>query len=482
MAKSKAKPQTRNCQVLVIGGGPGGYPAAIRAGQLGLDTVIVEAERLGGTCLIRGCIPSKAVIHAAGQVEAMREAAGKGGAMGITLSAAPDVDMAKLTDWKAGIVDKLSSGVDGLLKAAKVEAISGWATFTGAKTCTVKTKNGELIIKAENVILATGSEEAELPFMKFDGETVISSTDALNLTELPEHLAVVGAGYIGLELGIAFAKLGSKVTFVEAAKAILPSYDKDLTRPVAGWLKAKGVALHLGAKAKGSATKAGKTSLKYEDADGKAKTVRADKILVAVGRKPVTKGWGLETMAVDMDGPFIKIDDQCATSMRGVYAIGDVTGEPMLAHRATTQGEIVAEIIAGMKRKFDPNAIAAVCFTEPEIVGAGLTPDEAKAKGEDVIIGKFPLAASGKALSMNTGADRGFVRITARKSDHVVLGLHAVGAHVAELSGEFALALEMGALLEDIAGTIHVHPTLSEATHEAALTALGHPIHILAPK
>ena len=482
MAKAKTQSRIRNCQVLVIGGGPGGYPAAIRAGQLGLDTVIVEAGRLGGTCLIRGCIPSKAVIHAAGQMQAMREAASKGGAMGITLGAGPDLDMARLADWKAGIVDKLSSGVSGLLKAAKVEVVSGWATFSDAKTCSVETDAGPVIIKADNVILATGSEVAELPFLKFDGKTVISSTDALDLTELPEHLAVVGAGYIGLELGIAFAKLGSKVTFVEAEKAILPSYDRELTRPVASWLKANGVGLHLGARAKGVVTRSGKSSLKYEDADGKAKTVRADRILVAVGRKPVTQGWGLETMAVDMDGPFIRIDDQCATSMRGVYAIGDVTGEPMLAHRATTQGEIVAEIIAGHKRRFNPNAIAAVCFTEPEIVGVGLTPAEAKAEGEEIIIGKFPLAASGKALSMNAGADKGFVRITARKSDQLVLGIHAVGAHVAELSGEFALALEMGAVLEDIAGTIHVHPTLTEATHEAALAGLGHPIHIAAPR
>ena len=471
----------RTCHTLVVGGGPGGYPAAIRAGQLGLDTILVEADRLGGTCLIRGCIPSKAVIHAASKLDEMRaHANGGAGAMGITLKSEPSLDMAQLRTWKDSIVDKLSGGVAGLLKAAKVEHIAGWATFTTAKTCTVETKDGPVEITAENVILATGSEETELPFLPFDGETVISSTGALDLTEVPDNLAVIGAGYIGLELGIAFAKLGANVTVVEMADQILPGFDKELARPVAAWLRANGVTTHLGAKATGKGTSKGQTVLKFEDADGKARTTRADTILVAVGRSPRTEGWGREAMGLDMDGPFIKVDDRCASPMRGVYAIGDVTGEPMLAHRATAQGEMVAELIAGHKRRFNPNAIAAVCFTEPEIVAVGLSPDEAKAAGEDVIVGKFPWAASGRALSMEAGDSKGFVRITARKSDHVVLGIHAVGAHVAELSGEFALAIEMGAVLEDIAHTIHVHPTLTEATNEAALAALGHPIHIAA--
>ena len=471
----------KTCDVLVIGGGPGGYPAAIRAGQLGLKTILVEAGRLGGTCLIRGCIPSKAIIHAASKMEEMRHhAGGEAGAMGITLKSGPSLDMAGLRAWKDGIVDRLSGGVAGLLKAAKVEHVQGWATFSTAKTCTVETEDGAVEITAENVILANGSEETELPFLPFDGETVISSTGALDLTELPEHLAVVGAGYIGLELGIAFAKLGSKVTFVEMGPSILPSYDKELTRPVSAWLKEHGVEVHLNAKATGKGTKSGDSVLKFEDSGGKARTVRADKILVAVGRRPRTQGWGLENMAVDMAGPFIRVNDRCETAMRGVYAIGDITGEPMLAHRATAMGEAAAEIIAGTKRKFDPRAIAAVCFTEPELVGVGLTPDEAKAAGEEVITGNFPMAASGRALAMDAADSKGFVRITARASDHVVLGIHAVGAHVAELAGEFALAIEMGAVLEDIAGTVHVHPTLGETVMETALAALGHPIHIAA--
>ena len=470
--------KSRTCQVLVVGGGPGGYPAAIRAGQLGLDTIIVDKHGLGGTCLNRGCIPSKAFIHAASKYDEMVHTAEKSD-MGISVSE-PKLDMNGLTGWKDGIVDKLTKGVGQLLKAAKVEAISGWATFQNAKTCTVQTEDGDTIeITADTVILATGSKEVELPFLKFGGN-VLASTEALDLTELPRDLVVVGAGYIGLELGIAFRKMGSNVSVVEAADSILPSYDKELIRPVQMWLKKNKVALHTGCKAKGAVEENGQTFLEYEDGKGETKRIKADKILVAVGRKPVTEGFGLENMGLDMEGAFVKVDDQCRTAMRGVYAIGDLVGEPLLAHKATAQGELVAEVIAGHKRRFDPVSIAAVCFTEPELVGVGLSPDEAKADGHEVIVGKFPLAASGRALTMEGGADGGFMRVTARESDHVVLGIHAVGKHVSELSGEFALAVEMGARLEDISGSIHVHPTLTEGFAESALAALGHPIHVSA--
>ena len=472
----------RNCQLLIVGGGPGGYPAAIRAGQLGLDVVIVDRDGLGGTCLNRGCIPSKAIIHAAGKFQDMGEHAG-GDALGISLASAPTLDMGKLKGWKDGIVTKLTGGVAQLLKAAGAEHISGWAKFNGAKTCVVDLEDGSQIeINAENVVIATGSVEVELPFLPF-GDTVIGSTQALDLTELPQKLVVVGAGYIGLELGIAMRKLGSEVTFIEAAPAILPIYDKEITRPITMWLKKHKVDVNLSCKAKGVVTEGKKTFLEYEDAKGTAQRIEADKILVAVGRKACLEGWGVETMGLELvDGRFIKVDDQCRTGMRGVWAIGDVIGEPLLAHKATAQGEMVAELVAGHRRVFDPVSIAAVCFTEPEIVGVGLTPDEAKARGEDIITGKFPLAASGRYLSMEAGSDGGFVRVTARESDHVILGIHAVGTHVSELSGEFALAIEMGARLEDIAGTIHVHPTLTEGFAESVLTALGHPIHISAPK
>jgi len=262
---------------------------------------------------------------------------------------------------------------------------------------------------------------------------------------------VIGAGYIGLELGIAYRKLGSEVTFIEALDQILPIYDSEMTRPISMWLRKHKVAVNLGAKAKGATTKGKTTTVEYTDSDGKDHKIKADKVLVTVGRKPNTKGWGLSKMAVDMEGPFVKVDKQCRTSMKNVWAIGDIIGEPMLAHKASAQGEMVAEIIAGHRLAFEPVSIAAVCFTDPEIVGVGLTPDEAKAEGIDVVVGKFPFAASGRALAMDAGSDGGFVRITARSDNHVIVGIHAVGSHVSELSGEFALAIEMGSRLEDVA-------------------------------
>ncbi len=470
--------QTLTPDVLVVGGGPGGYPAAIRAGQLGLDTVLVEADRLGGTCLIRGCIPSKAVIHAASEYSHMAKAATLASPMGISLSAPPNLDYAAMTGWKDGIVDNLSNGVAGLLKAAKVKTINGWAKFSNAKTCTVSTPDGEILIQPKNVILACGSHETEIPGFEFDGDRILSSRHVLDLTDLPTSIGIIGAGYIGLELGFALSKLGSAVTFIEAAKNILPGYDAELTRPVASSLKQHDIELLLGAKAKSVESFSNGVDLKIETAEGEQQTLSFDKVLVAVGRKPAIEGWGVETMGIDMDSRFIKVDDRCQTSMSGVFAIGDLVGEPMLAHKATAQGECVAEIISGKKRRFAPVAIPSVCFTDPEIVSVGLSPEQAKREHGDVMISKFPFAASGRAMAMDASDSKGFVRIIARQNDHVVLGIQAVGAHVAELSGEFVLALEMGAVLEDLAQTIHAHPTLSEAGAEAALAALGHPIHI----
>ncbi len=285
---------------------------------------------------------------------------------------------------------------------------------------------------------------------------------------------VAGGGYIGLELGIAFRKLGIDVTIVEAQERILPIYDDKLVEPVRRWLERNGVKLHLGARMLG--LDAAGTGVDVETKSGEALTLPADKILVTVGRRPLTEGWGLEEMAVPMDGKFVRVDERCATSMKNVWAIGDLVGEPMLAHKASAQGEVVAEIIAGHRRRFDPVAIPAICFTEPEIVSVGLLPEAAQ--GQEVIVATFPFQANGRALSMDAGRDGGFVRVVARKSDHRVLGVQAVGQHISELAGEFTHALEMGAVLEDIAGTVHAHPTLSEAFHEAPLKGLGHAIHM----
>ncbi len=475
--------ESRKCQGLVVGAGPGGYVAGIRAAQLGLETIVVEGDKAGGTCLIRGCIPSKAIIHAAERFESLRQHSEEGGHMGLSVDGIPEVDMVALVSWKDTIVDRLKKGVEGRLNAAGAELISGWASFDGPKSCIVDTAEGKLHIEAENVILATGSSHIDLPFMPCDEEFVLSSTGALDLSKLPKSAAIVGGGYIGLELGCALAKLGTEVTVVEGLTSILAIMDKEIRRPLEIWLKKHGVKVHTEALARGAEVKGKGASRKVEltfEKDGAEQKVKVDKVLVTVGRKPNTQGWGLENTGVRMDasGRFIRTDRQCRTSVPGVYAIGDVAGEPMLAHKASAEGEMVAEIIAGHKREFDKVAIPAIVFTEPEIVSVGLTPEEAQERGEEVLVGKFPLAANGRALSIEAEKTGGFIRVTARESDHVILGVQAVGSHVAELHAEFVLALEMGALLEDIAGTVHAHPTMAESFHEGVLKTLGHAIHI----
>ena len=474
--------ESRKCQVLVVGAGPGGYVAGIRSAQLGLDTVIVESDKAGGTCLIRGCIPSKAIIHAAERFENLRLHS-DGGHMGLSVTGEPEVDMRGLVSWKDSIVERLNKGVEGLLKAAGAELIRGWANFDGPKTCTVENDGEAIKIEAENVIIATGSSHIDLPFMPCDEEFILSSTGALDMDSLPKSIAIIGGGYIGLELGCALSKLGTEVTVVEGMETILAIMDKEIRRPLDIWLKKNNVTVHTESLAKGAEIKGKGASRKVEltfEKDGSEQTLKVDKVLVTVGRKPNTKGWGLENIGARLDGSgtFIRTDRQCRTSVPGVYAIGDVSGEPMLAHKASAEGEMVAEIIAGHKREFDKVAIPEIVFTEPEIVSVGLTPEEAKERGEEIIVGKFPLAANGRALSLEAEKTGGFIRVTARESDHVILGIQAVGSHIAELHSEFVLALEMGALLEDVAGTVHAHPTMSEAFHESVLKTLGHAIHI----
>ena len=341
-------------KVLVIGGGPGGYVAAIRSGQLGLDTVLVESGRLGGTCLTRGCIPSKALIHAAGLFEDMSLAASAEGRFGIRVAEKPVIDMTKTVAWKETVVDRLSKGVAGLLRKAKVRVVNGWATFSDAKTCTVETGDGRVSIKSENVILATGSRAVELPALPF-GDRVMSSTEALSLPEVPRQLVVVGAGYIGLELGIAYAKLGARVTIVEAQERILPLYDLQLTSPIDRWLKGHGVKIYAGAKALGLDG----DKLLIQTSEGESLRLSNDRVLVTVGRIPLTEGWGLEAMNLKRNDHFIAVDDRCATATAGVWAIGDVVGEPMLAQRRrpkgrwlprSSPGSVAASIRPGFQR------------------------------------------------------------------------------------------------------------------------------------
>ena len=466
--------QESTTEVVIIGGGPGGYVAAIRAGQLGLRTVLIERTALGGTCLNVGCIPSKALIHAA---DAFHTANRQRDTTPFGLSVGQvELDFARTVAWKDSIVNRLTGGVAGLLKRSGVSVISGAAEILDGKTIKVETADTTMRIRAKHLVLATGSVPQAVTTLPFGGN-VISSSELLALPERPRKLVVVGAGYIGLELGMAFAKLGSDVTVVEADERILPRWDAALTRPVVRRLEELRVSIITSAYAQGL-TRDGESLLIEQRGQG-PRELRADKILVAVGRTPCTEGFGLERLDLAMDGKFVAINDRSETSMSNVWAIGDLTGEPMLAHRAMAQGAMVAEIIAGQRRAFDATAVPSVCFTDPEVISVGRTPEEAKADGKadgyEIKVATFPFAANGRALTQMD--EEGFVRIVARASDHLVLGAQAVGAGVSELTSSLTLAIEMGAVLEDIAGTIGAHPTRSEAIHEAALGALGHGLH-----
>jgi dihydrolipoamide dehydrogenase len=458
--------------LLIIGGGPGGYVAGIKAGQLGIPTILVESANLGGTCLNIGCIPSKALIHAAEEFEKAGHYAGDS-PLGIS-AAAPSIDVTRTVGWKDGIVKRLTGGVGTLLKKNDVQVINGFARILDGKTVEVKAADGGLLrIRCEHLLLAAGSEAVELPFMPFGG-MVVSSTEALSPTSIPKQLVVVGAGYIGLELGTAYRKLGAEVTVVEAADRILPAYDAELTKPVGAALKRLGIDLRLETTVLG--LNASGDGVRVKQANGEEIVLSSDRVLVAVGRRPRAGGWGLESLQLDMNGRAVKIDDQCRTSMRNVWAIGDLAGEPMLAHRAMAQGEMVAEIISGKRRHFAPNAMPAVCFTDPEVVVVGMVPGEAQAAGIDAIVANFPFAANGRAMTIES--TDGFVRVVARRDNHLILGWQAVGRGVSELSTAFSHSIELGATLEDVGGTIHAHPTLGEAVQEAALRALGHALHI----
>lgn len=459
-----------DCKVLVIGAGPGGYVCAIRAGQLGLDTVIVDAAQLGGTCLNIGCIPSKALIHAGNEFEKAR-AFSTGNALGIT-SGPPSIDLAATMAWKDGIVARLTSGVGSLLKKAKVRHVTGRARFVDGKTVDVETAEGVCRIRAAHVVIATGSEPVELPQLPFGGK-VISSTGALSLSKVPETLVVVGGGYIGLEIGTAYRKLGAQVTVVELGSRILPQYDAALTKPVSDRLARLGVEVLTGASAEGLSQDGETLRVRVGE---EVREIEAEKILLTVGRNPVTAGWGLSELGLEMDGRFLHIDDRCRTSMREVYAIGDVTGEPMLAHRAMAQGVLAAEVIAGGNRRWDHGAIPAVCFVDPEIVSLGLSPAEAEGRGIAADVAMFPFVASGRAMTEDD--DAGLIRVVCRKKDGLLLGIQAVGSGISELSAAFSLAMEMGATAEDVAATIHAHPTRGESFQEAALRLLGRGLHV----
>jgi dihydrolipoamide dehydrogenase len=464
---------------VVIGAGPGGYPAAIRLGQLKVKTAIIEREYMGGVCLNVGCIPSKAVIHAAKMFEKMSHADD----LGISLPGKPTLDMKKLQTWKGGVVNKLTGGVRTLLKGNGVTIIDGTAKLEKSgpdgHRITVQTKTGTETIITKNIVLATGSRPFEIPGFKIDQKRIIDSTGALALDAVPPRMIVIGGGYIGLELGMVYAKFGSKVTVVEALPRVLASMDKDCVAVVERKLKKMGVEVMANTKAKSWEDKGDRAVLTVELQDGKTATIDADAILLSIGRRPNSENLGLEAagVAVDKRG-YVIADDHLRTNVAGIYAIGDLIGGMMLAHKATKEGEVVAEVIAGHKAAFDVRTIPAVVFTDPEIASTGLTEDEAKQKGHATLkVGKFPFAALGRALSVND--TEGFVKVIGDAKTGELLGLHIVGNGAGDLISEGSLAIEMGAVMDDLRLTVHPHPTLSEAVMEAAAAALGEAVHVI---
>ena len=464
--------------VCVIGAGPGGYVAAIRAAQFGLSVAVVEREYMGGVCLNVGCIPSKAMISAGHFLHRLQHEAKE---MGLNVPGEVSVDMKQMQKWKQGVCDRMAGGVEQLLKGNSVTVLRGEATFKSATELTVKGKDSDISqsVLATNFVIATGSRAVEIPGFKFDEETVLSSTGGLSLQSAPAKLVVIGGGYIGLEIGSFLAKFGSDVTIVEANKALLVGLaDPECVQVVARRLKKNGVKVLLEAKAKGWKKSVGGGEVTIER-DGKEEVLKADKILVTVGRKPNSEALGLKAIGVQVDERgFVRTNAQRRTAVPHIFAIGDVAGQPMLAHKASHEGVMVAEIIGGLNRAYDAKTVPAVIFVDPEIASAGWTEDECRANGHPALkIGKFPFAANGRAVSLME--TEGFVKVIADEKTNLVLGVHIVGPEASNLISEAALAIEMGARLEDLALTIHPHPTLGETMMEAAEAALGHAIHII---
>ena len=461
---------TKSYDAVVIGGGMGGYVCAIRLTQLGKKVALVEKGSLGGVCLNWGCIPSKALIAAANLVEEVRGAAARG------ITAEPKVDLARLKAFKDEVVKKLVGGVGLLTKGNGVEVLKGTAAFVGPGAVEVSGAGGTDRVEAQAFVVATGARPIEIPGFPFGGD-VWSAKEAVELSEVPARLVVIGGGIIGLELGTVYAKLGSKVTVVEALPQILTGVDGEAVRLVAKGLRQREVRVLTSAKAKGLGRKSGSLVLLAE-VEGKEEPIECDKVLVAVGFRPWTEGLGLEKAGVKL-GPkgFVEVNDRYQTSVPTIHAIGDLTGPPFLAHKAAKEGEIAAEVISGRKAARDWVAMPGAIFTDPEIGVAGMSEEEARAAGHDPITGKFAFGALGRAIAI--GHTEGFVKVIADRATKRLLGAVFAGPEASNLVAEGALALEMGATLEDVALTVHAHPTLPEAFQEACMAAMGEAIHAL---
>ena len=475
MAKSDA---SKGAKVTVIGGGPGGYAAAFAAADLGLDVTLVDRDpNPGGVCLYRGCIPSKALLHVARLLTEAREAT----EWGITFSE-PKIDLDKLRAAKDDVVNKMTGGLGQLCKARGVRFIQGEASFRDSTHIRVNRNDGtEEELQTDFSILATGSRPTPLPGLELQSRRILNSTTALEIEDAPKSLLVVGGGYIGLELGTVYAALGTKVTVVEMTDGLLPGCDRDLVKVLQQRLKQTIDDIRLGVKVTGISEKKSGLSVKLENAKGETSEESFDKVLVAIGRRPNSSGLGLKYTEVDVNPQgFVVTDAQCRTHDSHIYAIGDIAGEPMLAHKASHEGRVAAEAIAGHKTAFEPNCIPAVVFTDPEVAWAGLTENQAKEKGISVDVARFPWGASGRASTLHRSD--GVTKLLTDPETHQVVGVGIVGVGAGELIAEGALAIEMGASAQDLALTIHAHPTLSETMMESAEMIFGQSTHVYRPK
>jgi dihydrolipoamide dehydrogenase len=461
-------------EAIVIGGGPGGYVAAIRLGQLGVKTLCVEKEAMGGVCLNWGCIPSKALIAAANLANKIRHAEH----MGISVNDL-QVDVARMQEWKEGIVKKLTSGVTSLVKGNGGVIAMGRAKITGPNAVEVTSADGktETYTASKGIIVATGAQMIQIPGFEPDGKIVITAREAVSLQRAPKSMLLIGGGVIGLELGMVYQKLGTKITVVELMDQLLPGTDPDLVRVVQKHLKNDGAVIHLKSKAVKLDKSDGGAKITI-DTEGQQEVVEAEKVLVAVGFKPNSAGIGLEGVGVKLDERgHVAIDDQMRTNVPTIFAIGDVAGMPYLAHKASKEGEIAAEVIAGHKSARDYRGMPAAIFTDPEIATVGMSESEARAAGKKIKIGKFPFSVSGRAMAVSE--TDGFIKAIVDEADHQLLGVAIVGPEASNLISESALALEMCAFAEDVALTVHPHPTLGESVMEAFKHAVGEAIHIM---
>ncbi|MDG2525221.1 dihydrolipoyl dehydrogenase [Stenotrophomonas sp. HITSZ_GD] len=468
-ALSTGKPADIECRIVVLGSGPGGYTAAFRAADLGLDTVLVERySSLGGVCLNVGCIPSKALLHAANVID---EAHHAGEDLGIEFGK-PKITLDKLRSYKEKVVGKLTGGLAAMGKQRKVRVVQGVGTFVSPNELEIVGADGKTqLLRFEQCIIAAGSQAVKLPNFPWDDKRVMDSTDALELADVPGKLLVVGGGIIGLEMATVYSALGSQVTVVEFMDQLMPGADKDLVKPLADRLKKQGIEVHLKTKAAGvKAEKAGITVSFEAAAEGETPALASgtyDRVLVAVGRAPNGKKIGAELAGVNVtERGFIPVDRQMRTNQPHIFAIGDIVGNPMLAHKATHEGKLAAEVAAGEKKEWVARVIPSVAYTNPEIAWVGVTETEAKAKGLKVGVAKFPWAASGRAIGI--GRTEGFTKLIFDEETHRVIGGAIVGVHAGDLLAEIGLAIEMGAEAEDIGHTVHAHPTLSESVGMSA--------------